>query len=70
MTALMPGELVGMNRRKSLVVISLEPSPDGFPNVPPFSKIYDTVVVRVDVVEKVIEARVGYGQTGTDKGSA
>jgi hypothetical protein len=26
-------------------------------------------VIRVDVVEEVVEARVGYGQTGADKGS-
>ena len=59
-----------MNRRKSLHVVSLEPGLDDFADVPPFSKIYNTVVVGIDVVEEVVEARVGYGQTGTDKGSA
>jgi hypothetical protein len=70
MTALMPGELVGMNRRKSLLVISLWPNSCSFADVPPFSKVYNTIVIRVDVVEEVVEARVGYGQTGADKGSA
>jgi hypothetical protein len=70
MTALIPGELVGMNRRKSLLVISLWPKPYGSADVPPFSKVYNTIVVRVDVVEEVVEARVGDGQTGADKGSA
>ena len=59
-----------MNRRKSLLVVSLDLTLDDFADVPPFSKIYDTVIVGIDVVEEVVEARVGYGQTGTDKGSA
>lgn len=59
-----------MNRRKSLLVVSLEPTLDKLADVPPFSKVYNTVVVGINVVEEVVEARVGYGQTGADKGSA
>lgn len=66
----MPGELVGMNRRKSLVVISPEPTLYSFSHIPPFSKIYNAIVVGIDVVKEIVKARVGYGQTGTDKRSA
>lgn len=45
-----------MNSRKSLLVISLEPTLDDFADVPPFSKVYDTVVVGINVVEEVVEA--------------
>ena len=66
----MPGELVGMKRRKSLLVVSLKISVYGSWDIPPFSKVDNAVIVSVDVVEEAVEARVGHGQTGTDKGSA
>ena len=67
---MMPGELVGMKRRKSLLVVSLKISVYGSWDIPPFPKVDNAVIVGVDVVEEAVEARVGYGQTGTDKGSA
>jgi hypothetical protein len=38
-------------------------------DVPPFSKVDDTVIIRVDVVEEFVQARVWYGQAGAHKGS-
>lgn len=70
MTAFSPGEPIGMNRRKSLLVISLEPTLYDFLDVPPFAKVNNTVVVCVDVGEEAVEARVGYGEAGADKGGA
>lgn len=71
MTALSPGELIGMNRRKSLVMISLVlilSCEAG--DIPPFSEVYDTVVIRVNIVEEAVEARVGNCEAGADKGGA
>ena len=39
-------------------------------SVPPFIKTNDPIVVGIDVVEEAVEARVGDGQAGAEKGGA
>lgn len=70
MTAFSPGEPIGMNKRKSLLVISLEPTLCDLLDVPPFAKVDNAVIVCVDVGEEAIKTRVGYGEASADKGGA